>query len=414
MNARGPRAFQGLPRLFWRLWAAALVNRLGSFVVPFLALYLEGERGIGGSGAGLIVAAFGAGAVAAGPLGGGLADRLGRRRTIALGMTLSALALGGILAARGPFELAIAALGLGLAHELPRPAMSAMVADLVPLEDRGRAYGALYWAANLGFALAGVLAGVASLASFTWLFAIDAATSLACAAIVLLTLPESFVPAAPGRGASAWADAAVPFQDPAFVRFFAVSLVIALVFFQFHVAVPLDMRAHGVETSTYGMLVAINGGLIVVVQPFVAPLVARTSRANALALSALLTGLGFGALGAGSSIALYATAIVILTLGEILMAPINPVVVSALAPPRLRGAYQGAFNMAMSLAACLAPIIGTTVLERLGGRTLWAGCFGLGLVAAVYHRASPLRHEAAEPHVPLATPIPVRGAPGGV
>jgi len=138
------RAFGGLPRLFWRLWGAALVNRLGTFVVPFLAIFLEAERGLGSSRAGMVVAAFGAGAIGAGPLGGVLADRLGRRRTIALGMTLTAAALGGLLAAHGVVELALAALALGLAHELPRPAMSAMVADLVPPEDRPRAYGALY------------------------------------------------------------------------------------------------------------------------------------------------------------------------------------------------------------------------------------------------------------------------------
>jgi len=279
--------------------------------------------------------------------------------------------------------------------------MSAMVADLVPLEDRPRAYGALYWAANLGFALAGMLAGLAALASFTWLFVVDAATSLACGAMVLFTLPESFVPKSEGRARSMWADAAVPFRDPAFVRFFVVSLLVALVFFQFHVAMPLDMRAHGIDTSTYGVLVAINGGLIVVLQPFAGQLVARANRNDMLALAALLTGIGFGILGLGGSVPLYAVAIVVLTLGEILMAPINPVVVSELAPAHLRGAYQGGFNVAMSFAVCVAPILGTTVLDRFGNEALWAGCFAVGLVAALYHRAS-----GADRRDPIATPLP--------
>lgn len=403
--------FGGLPRLFWRLWGAALINRLGTFVVPFLALFLDGERGLGSGQAGFVVAGFGAGALAAGPLGGLLADRLGRRQTIALGMTLGAASLGGLLAAHGLGWLMVASLVLGLAHELPRPAMSAMVADLVPAADRPRAYGALYWAANLGFALASVLAGLATLVSFTWLFVIDGATSLACGALVLLTLPESAARPAPDAPArSIWSDVAVPFRDPVFLRFFAVSLVVALVFFQFHVAMPLDMRAHGIRTSTYGALVAINGGLIVVLQPFAGALVARATRAHLLSTAALLNGLGFGLLGLGSSVALYATAIVVLTLGEILMAPINPVVVSELAPASLRGAYQGGFSVAMSLAACLAPILGTAVLEQLGGRALWGGCFALGLLAAAWHRAaagsgSGIGHQAER--APLAASVPV-------
>jgi len=81
------------------------------------------------------------------------------------------------------------------------------------------------------------------------------------------------------------------------------------VFFQFHVAMPLDMRAHGIDTATYGILVAINGALIVVVQPFVGAVLGRASRANVLAIA-----------------------------------------------------------------------------EHLGNPALWAGCFVLGLLAALWHR----------------------------
>jgi MFS family permease len=381
----GASAFVGLPTAFWRLWIACLINRLGTFVVPFLALFLGSERGLEPATVGLVVGAFGAGAMGAGPLGGLLADRLGRRRTIALGMVLCAAALGALLGAEGVVELAACTFLLGLAHELPRPAQSAMVADLVPEADRARAFGALYWAANLGFALASLLAGLASLLSFTLLFVLDGLTSLACGLVVLFTLPESAPARGPARSRSALGDMTAPFRDRAFLRFFALSILVALVFFQFSVTMPLHLRAEGVGTGTYGALVAINGVLIVFVQPFVGPRIARVPRARALALGALLNGVGFGLFGVGSSVVMFATAIVILTLGEIVMAPLNPAVVADLAPAHLRGAYQGAFGLAISLAACLAPIFGSAVLEHLGATTLWAGCFVLGVVATAGH-----------------------------
>lgn len=388
----GAGAFRGLPSAFWRLWVACLINRLGTFVVPFLALFLGSERGLEPAAVGLVVGAFGAGAMGAGPAGGALADRLGRRRTIALGMVLCAAALGALLSAEGAAELAACTFLLGLAHELPRPAQSAMVADLVPEADRARAYGALYWAANLGFALASLLAGLASLVSFTLLFVLDGLTSLLCGLVVLLTLPES-APARGDRPRSLLGDVVTPFRDRAFLRFFALSVLVALVFFQFSVTMPLDLRARGVGTGTYGVLVAINGFLIVLVQPFAGPRLARLPRARALALGAALNGAGFGLFGVGNSVPAFAAAIVVLTLGEIVMAPINPSVVAGLAPAHLRGAYQGAFGLAISLAACLAPILGSTVLEHLGSRTLWLGCFLLGLVAAAGHLAGGPRRE---------------------
>ena len=71
----GRRALGGLPPAFLCLFAATLVNRLGSFVVPFLALYLTDARGLSAADAGVILAFYGGGAIACQPLGGILADR---------------------------------------------------------------------------------------------------------------------------------------------------------------------------------------------------------------------------------------------------------------------------------------------------------------------------------------------------
>ena len=113
--------FAGLPGAFWRLWLATLVNRLGGFVVPFLAIFLQGQRGLSTAEAGTIVAFFGAGSVVAGPLGGLLADRVGRKATIVLGMLGSASSMLWIafFAADGA-ALVAGCFGLGLAFDLPR------------------------------------------------------------------------------------------------------------------------------------------------------------------------------------------------------------------------------------------------------------------------------------------------------
>src|SRR5437763_405158 len=72
----------GLPRAFWWLWTSTLVNRLGSFVATFLALFLTTERGYSASYAGLVGALYGLGGVLASVVAGVLTDRLGRRPTM--------------------------------------------------------------------------------------------------------------------------------------------------------------------------------------------------------------------------------------------------------------------------------------------------------------------------------------------
>lgn len=381
-TARGP--FSGLPAAFWKLWVATLVNRLGGFVVPFLSLFLGSAKEMSASTIGTIVGCFGAGSMVAGPLGGALADRVGRRFTVLLGMSASAAAMLLVAAASGKAELAIACFVLGLATELPRPATNALIADLVPAEDRARAFNALYWAANLGFACASLLAGAVATVSFTWLFVLDALTCLACAAIVAVGVPE------PTRSSSdkpkfTIADLGVPFRDVSFAWFFAASVLVALVFFQFHVAMPLDMKAHGITNAQYGLLIALNGVLVIALQPFAPRLLGGLGSGKALALGAVLVGIGFGALAFADTPLGYAVAIAIFTLGEVAMAPVNPTVVSALAPPALRGTYQGAYQLTWSIAACAGPLLGGTVLETLGGPTLWIGCAVVATAAAILH-----------------------------
>ena len=72
-------ATAGLPRPFWFLWTGVLVTRMGAFVLPYLALYLTQSVGLTAARAGLVMALYGAGGAVAAPLGGFLADRVGRR-----------------------------------------------------------------------------------------------------------------------------------------------------------------------------------------------------------------------------------------------------------------------------------------------------------------------------------------------
>src|SRR3990172_7824280 len=83
----------GLPRTFWLLWAGTIVNRLGGFVIPFLALYLTGPRGLPVSQAALMVSLFGAGSFGASLIGGELADRLGRRPVMLISFFIAPLAM---------------------------------------------------------------------------------------------------------------------------------------------------------------------------------------------------------------------------------------------------------------------------------------------------------------------------------
>jgi MFS family permease len=425
------QAAGGLPRQFWFLWTGTLINRLGAFVVIYLAIYLTQALHFTQSQAGLVLGAYGVGGAVGTMTGGVLADRWGRRPTLLtaqFGAAALMLALG---FAEGFWQLAAGALLLGLFAEGVRPAFQAMMIDIVPDRDRIRAYSLNYWAINLGFASAAVLAGFAAQFDYLLLFLVDAGTTLVTALISLIFLAETR-PArtgrpAPGRRSPRGPGLGTVFRDRVFIGFVALNFCIVLVIMQHMSTLPIAMSADGLGPATFGWVIAVNGLMIVAGQLFVPKLIAGHNRNRILALATLIMGLGFGLNAFAGTVALYALSVVIWTLGEMLQTPANSTLIAELSPAALRGRYQGVNSLSWSGAAALAPIAGGFVQQHLGSTVLWLGCAGIGVVVAAgqlasgparERRAAALREEVtggpvASPAEDAAAPVPVLASPAG-
>ena len=389
MRRRLREAVGGLSPVFWSLLAGMFVNRLASFMITFLALYLVRDRGFAPDAAGRVVSLFGVGSLVAGPLGGTLADAIGRRATMLLSFVVGAVVVGAIGFLRDPALLALFAFLGALAGQLYQPAMNAAVADVVPFEDRARAWGITYWVVNLGWTFGLAIGGLLAARSFTAVFLADAATTLVFAAIVLRRVPETRP--AGTEVHSPLAGLARVFADAPFVAFLALHLLALVVFVQFQLAAPVDMSAHGVGPGTFAALLSINGLGVVILQPLLGPTLARRDSGRLLALSAVFIGSGFGVYalaGPLPPLPVYLAGVALWTLGEVTGFPAAATVVANLAPAALRGRYQGAFSMAWGVAFTIAPVLGGEVLTRAGAIALWATCLAIGLAVAAGHLAA--------------------------
>jgi predicted MFS family arabinose efflux permease len=399
----------GLPREFWYLWTGTLINRLGSFVLIFLAIYLTRERGFSASQAGLVIGLWGVGGAVGTTVGGTLADRWGRRPTLLTAHLGAAVMMLGLGLARPLWAVALGALLLGTFAEAARPAFGAMMIDVVPAKDRLRAFSLNYWAINLGFACAAVLAGLAAQAGYLLLFVIDATTTLVTALVIFSRVRETrTAPSGPARKddrAPAGALRTI-LTDRVFLGFVTLNLLTAVVFLQHISMLPIAMGDSGLSPATYGSVIALNGVLIVVGQLFVPRLIKGRSRSHVLALAALVMGVGFGLTALADAAWFYGLTVLIWTIGEMLGSPSNSTLIAELSPDALRGRYQGVFSLSWQLAGATAPILGGLVREHAGNTTLWLGCAVIGGAAAVAHLISgPARERrAAQLRVP-ATPV---------
>ncbi|MET8450012.1 MFS transporter [Streptomyces sp. NPDC005209] len=373
----------GLPRAFWWLWLSTLVNRLGAFVATFLALYLTLDRGYSASYAGLVASLHGLGGVVSSLGGGVMADRLGRRPTllVAQSATAGCVALLGFV--RDPVSIAAVAFLVGMASNASRPAVQAMMADIVRPEDRVRAFSLNYWAINLGFAVSSLAAGFVAEVSYRAGFLIEAGMTAACAVVVFVKLPESRPERVAEAAAAQDVGLGTVLRDGRYMAVVGLSFLVALVFQQGSVGLPVAMGTAGFSPADYGTAIAVNGVLIVALQIPVTRFIEHRDPRRLLVVSSVLAGYGFGLTAFAGSVGAFALTVCVWTLAEIVSAPTQTGLVVRLSPVHGRGRYQGMYTLSWAVAALVAPLMSGLVIDRFGAEWLWGACALVGTVAAL-------------------------------
>ncbi|CAL9485799.1 Multidrug resistance protein MdtH [Streptomyces sp. enrichment culture] len=380
------RTVSGLPGGFWWLWLSTLVNRTGAFVLTFLSLFLTQELGFSGWYAGLVVALHGLGGIAGSPLGGMLSDRWGRRPTMVTGHLAAAACAASLAVVTSPWAVAAVVLLMGVAMQSVRPAIGATIADQVPEHDRRRAYALNYWALNLGFAIAAIGGGAALFLGYRTLFLLEAVATTLCALIVFVRLPETR-PEVPldadgKREAGPRLTTLDVLRDGPFRTLVLLSLLVCTVFSTPWVGLPLTMTHQGLSAESYGVVIAVNGVVIVGFQLLVNRITEKRSPVALLVTSSLLFAVGTGATALVGTQLMFAVTVVVWTIGEMVYVPVNAAATARLAPVHARGRYQGVMGMAWSIGGFIAPVTAGWVVEGPGPEALWFGCAAVAMVAA--------------------------------
>ncbi|HEY3861736.1 MAG TPA: MFS transporter [Verrucomicrobiae bacterium] len=369
---------RALPRPAWVLFLGTFLNKFGTFVMPFLTLYLT-QRGFSLGAAGMAISAYGIGSLMAAVMGGHLADKIGRRKTIALSMFSVAAAMVLLSQSRSLPAIIASTWLAALTGEMYRPASSALLADLVPSELRVTAYAAYRLAFNAGFAFGPAMAGFLATRGYFWLFAGDAATSVLFGLIALAALPRA-LPSRRDEGS--WGrDFKTLAGDQNLRRVLLASFAIALVFLQISSTFSLHVTRLGFPPSTYGLILSLNGVLIVICELPMTSLTRRFPARFMMAAGHLLVGAGFSLNAFAHQMSGLAACVIILTIGEMAAMPVTAAYIADLAPPHLRGRYMGAYSLTWSAALIFAPQLGLRLFGAAPG-ILWLACWALAMVAA--------------------------------
>lgn len=374
-----------LPRTVRLLIVARAVNRLGAFSLAFLTVLITTGFGAGPTVAGYISAAFGLATIPSRLIGGRLADRIGRRRTIVAGLTACAVAQLGIASSGGLVPAACFAVLMGLAYEIYEPPSQAMIADVVAPGEQVRAYGLL----NAALAVAGMGAGLLAAGlgrwDLRWLFVADALTCLLCALTVHLVLPPDHGPAPTAAPRSA---ATAPWRDRSLLVMLAAGTLFAVVYLQIMTGLPLVLERRGLHPGDAGLLFTASALTLTAGQPLLRlPRLATLPDPAAFAGGYLLLALGLAGYALADGLASHTVATVVWSAGDLLLVGRAYAFVTALAPADGKARYLAVYGTSWGIGAIVAPLAGTQLLARTGPVGLWCAMSLACLLLAALHPA---------------------------
>lgn len=382
---RGRELVHEYPAAFRNLVIITLIDHLGgALLFPFFALYITSKFGVGMTQVGILFASFSFSSFIGSTIGGALTDRIGRRSMLIFSListSLSSVAMGLVNSLDAFYTLALL---VGIFTDTGGPARKAMVADLLPKEKHAQGYGIIRIAFNVSAAIGPAIGGFLATRSYLSLFLADAAISIVSAFFVWKTIPETKPERLEGEplesvGATFKGYFTV-FRDSRFMIFLFACILMGLVYMNLGTTLGVYLRdVQGVPESGYGFILSLNAIMVVFLQFWITRRIEGYPPMLMMAIGTFLYAAGFALYGFASVYVLFLFAMVVITIGEMLVAPVSQAIVARFAPDQMRGRYMAVFGFSHGIPFAVGPLLAGLILDNLDPRYLWwsAGIVGL-------------------------------------
>ena len=377
------------PASFWVLCLGWFVSAFGFGVsIPFVSIYFHHTLGLSMTGIGLF---FGFLAVVRSLfqlVGGEIADRLERRVLMIVFQIVRSAAFGATAVAVyrnwGFYPVAASILINSVFGALYQPVANAAISDILPAEKRLEGFAVTRSAVNLGWAAGPALGGLLAAFSYGFLFVVSGAITLLSALVVLwfLTIPET------ARASERFrlSDLVAVRKDPLLAAHALLIFFLYMVHSQ--LIAPFSVYAVdlvGITEHQLGMLYTLNGLLVVSMQIPVSRFFSRVPLTGQMALGASVYAAGYAFVGFCDRFTLFVLAVIVVTIGEMVMSPAALTLTARLAPSNRTGRYMGIYGFAVAGGWSFGPMIGGIILDLLSGSHIlaWSSIASLALVSAV-------------------------------
>jgi len=371
------RTYAEFPQKFWIVVGVSFIDRIGgTLLFPFFALYITQRFKVGMTEAGVILGMFSFFGLFGNVIGGALTDRLGRRKLILFGLVFSALStltLGSVNDFVWLYPLAVL---IGILSDVAGPAHGAMIADILPEEQRQEGFGILRVVANLAWMIGPIIGGFVANTSFFALFVTDAVISCIVAVLFYWLMPETQPERTEAQASESMLTTFINYRyvlrDGGFIAFLVAGMLMGVVYQQMYNSLSVYLRDyHAIPPQGYGFLLTTSAITVILFQFYTTRLIKRRPPFLMMALGTAFYMIGFGMFGFVGHYALFMTAIIIITIGEMIVMPTTQALAANFAPAEMRGRYMGVFGLSWALPATLGPGAAGYILDHYNPNWLW-------------------------------------------
>lgn len=318
--------YKGLRRENYVLCFGRLVTALGSMVRPMLTMILSQKMGLNAQQVAWVVAMVGILSIPANLIGGKIADRFNKKMNIVYLDIVSVVCYVACAIIPISGKSIVLMFIASTCQSMESPSYNSLTADITVTADRERAYSLQYLTANLGGALASVVAGFL-FRDYLWLAFLISGLSIGSSSILIFLFVKDISPEkdtgqdviyqADRNGASLWT---VMKENRLILLYILVASGYGAVYQMYNYLIPLDLvRMHGDGGAViYGSVTSVNCLIVAVFTPIMTNLLMRFAEPVKTMFGYLLMIVGYAIfLVFAGNVPFYYVAMIILTWGEI-------------------------------------------------------------------------------------------------
>jgi len=302
--------------------------------------------------------------------GGKMFDRIGGHKTIMTSTAIALIALVGLIFNHGwpmyPILLPILGFGVGSAFTV----INAFAAQIDEV-DRFKLFNAIYVGTNLGNAIGTALGGFIAGVQMTLVFVANFIFLSLFFILVIFWYKNRSEP-----NISLKRDKKISKKSKLHPGVGMMALFLGLTwvsYSQWSSNISAHLTSLGIPVSKYSLLWTINAIVIVIFLPLINHLAENQNwfKRIQIPLGVIFFIVAFGSLIGARDYAVFAGGMVVLTLGEMLVYPGIPALVSERTPKKEAGRYQSLLSMSATFARAIGPFLGGILIERSSYNVLY-------------------------------------------